>query len=512
MIEDSLKYKISANDKKIKSLFRLKQKTNKKLSKKKINSKQIISKININQKSKKKDLSNSKEKQKINSFIINKENHKNIINLELSPILKTNQNNKDNNKDKSISFMKPYFNNSKKTNIKIKYKELECFINKKHPNNNISNSVSNNTSSNISKNLPSKIRQKKYISNSLTNNEKKRKRNISKSKTDLSYFDAPTPSTSFTQRKNFSKSFDFNLTYERFIENETKKKERISKLKKRREKYEKKIYPHQPKINEKSKNLAKSITDDFLERLEKYKKEQIEKAKNLKKKILKNEEDKINKNNYLLIQKKINKKRMNNSFDKINNNKTITESVTKLFDWDKKRKEKLEKEIKKQALIEKNIHIPKINKSKIFFKKDKIIQKIFDRLYNNNKYIFEFKKELLTEESTPKFNSLLNKTNSQSNISYNLKKIISSRSDFNKNVKEEEIIKRNKCDTVNSNNTNNDNNNDDEIKITNNTDRIIFNNNINEASFSKEQNSKAKSLIVVIRKVKSQIDILNKNK
>ena len=189
----------------------------------------------------------------------------------------------------------------------------------------------------------------------------------------------------------------------------------------------------------------------------------------------------------------------------------------------KKEKEKLQKEIKKQALIEKNIHIPKINKSKnTIFKKDKIIQKIFDRLYNNNKYIFEFKKELLTEESTPKFNSLLNKTNSQPNISYNLKKIISSRSGFNnKKYKEEGIINENICDTDNYNNTINDNNNDDEIKIINNTDRMVFNNidnNINETSFSKEykedkeEKSKTKSLIVVIRKVKSQIDILNKKK
>ena len=501
MIEDSLKYKISANDKKVKSLFRLKQKTNKKLSQRK-NSKQKTSKINLNQKSKTKDLNISKENQNINSFIINKENHKNLINLELSPTLKA----------------KPYIKNTKKTNLKMKYKELECFINKKITNNNISNNVSKTIPNNIS----IKTKHKKYISKSLQNKGDQRKRNISKSKRDLSYFDGPTPSSSCSLRKNISKSFDFNLTYERFIENETKKKERISKLKKRRERFEKKIYPHQPKINQKSKNLTKYITDDFLVRLEKYKKEQIEKAKNLKKIILKNEEDKINKNNYLIIQKKLNKKRMNNSFDKINNNKSITESVNKLFDWDKKRKEKLQKEIKKQALIEKNIHIPKINKSKnTIFKKDKIIQKIFDRLYNNNKYIFEFKKELLTEESTPKFNSLLNKTNSQPNISYNLKKIISSRSGFNKKYKEEVIINENICDTDNYNNTINDNNNDDEIKIINNTDRMVFNNidnNINETSFSKEykedkeEKSKTKSLIVVIRKVKSQIDILNKKK
>ena len=51
MIEDSLKYKISANDKKVKSLFKLKQKIDKKLSQRK-NSKQKTLKNNLNQKSK----------------------------------------------------------------------------------------------------------------------------------------------------------------------------------------------------------------------------------------------------------------------------------------------------------------------------------------------------------------------------------------------------------------------------------------------------------------------------
>ena len=476
MIEESLKTKISANEQKIKSLFTLKQKANKRIQQK--NPTKNISKINLKNKEIKHKQNISKEKLKINSFISNKENQKNLINLELSPTLKTNSNininNKSiiNDKNKFETIIKPPTKNNKKKFIpNLKYKELERFIN-------IKNQKKSNSIQYIP---PEKPKKSKNTSKSLTlpnNKQEKIRRNFLKTKSHLSNID-------YTKR--FSKSFDFNLTYERFIENEIKKNERISKLKKRREKYEKKIYPHQPKINQKSKNLTKSITDDFLLRLEQYKKVQIEKEENLKQSILKNEEEKINKNNYL----KINRKRNNDSIEKIynNNNKAITESVNKLYDWDKKRKEKIENEIKKQDLIEKNRHIPNINKSKNknYFKKDKIVQKIFDRLYNKNKYMFEFKKEILTQQSTPKFQSLLNNNRSQVNISFNTS---------NNNLNEE---------------TNNDNNytsiNNEEDKVINNTDRIMFNNKKNE-NLAKEQ--KSKSLIVVIRKVKSQIDIINK--
>ena len=62
---------------------------------------------------------------------------------------------------------------------------------------------------------------------------------------------------------------------------------------KNEEKFENRIHPHQPRINQKSKNLTKSITDNFLARLEKYKKEQIEKEEELKQNILKDEKQNL---------------------------------------------------------------------------------------------------------------------------------------------------------------------------------------------------------------------------
>ena len=82
-------------------------------------------------------------------------------------------------------------------------------------------------------------------------------------------------------------------------------------------------------------------------RLEKYQKKQIEREELLRKSILKDEFEKINKSNFLIIQKRLKKKNTNVSMDKTYNNKTISESINKLLDWEKKRKEKIENEIKK---------------------------------------------------------------------------------------------------------------------------------------------------------------------
>ena len=487
VIDQSLKNKISANEQKLKSLFKLKKNINNKTISK-LNSSKNISKISKKSKNNTNlNISNGE----INSFRNNnKENQKNLINLELTPIVKTNitaNTSLNSNNNKYNSFIKPSLKNCKNNNnykpkIKMKYKELECFINVKQANNSIS----------------SKTKKVKNKSNSLSN---KTNRNMSKS--NLSNIDC-TSYSSFLQHKKSSKSFDFSLTYERFIENESKKKERISKIKKRREKFENRLYPHKPKINQKSKSLTKSITDDFLLRLEKYKKEQIEKEELLKRSILKDEEEKINKNNFLIIQKRLKKKRINDSVDKTYNNKTITECVNKLFDWEKKRKEKIENEIKKLDLIEKNSHVPKINKYKIDSKKNDL-RKIYDRLYNKNKYTFEFKKELLTQESTPKFRTLFNKAKTQSNISYNLKKIISSYSNNdNKNSNKEEKEK--------NNNSNLSINKKEEEIIKNNNTNIIINDNICKNNDEGNQKNKNKSIIVVIRKIKSQMNILTKNK
>lgn len=579
MIDQSLREKISENEERVKKLFKFKTGLNMKKSNK---IKNELRKPNIYTKSKINKLSKNASLKKINSFKENKENQKNYINLELTPIIKSNLNSNHSTitNSKLDSFIKPKENNpvvksycnkkslekENKYKSKFKYKELDSFINIKKSNN-INNS-NNNSKSNLmkldNKIISNKIKKIKNRANSISkkidneayiSNPKVIKSSLIK-KNSFYFNNMDTLSTSTSRiplphkkSSNSNKSFDFNLTYERFIENESKKKERISKIKKRREKFENKIYPHQPRINQKSKSITKSITDGFLTRLEKYQKKQIEREELLRKSILKEEFEKINKSNFLLIQKKLKKKNTNSSMDKTYINKTITESINKLFDWEKKRKEKIENEIKKQDLIEKNSHIPKINKSKNIPNEKDIIKRIFDRLYNTNKRIIGFKKEI-KEESTPKFTSKLSKTKSQPNIFYNLKKIISypneiqnqnekvnkkDKLNININIEEninniqiekfddiddDDIIIKNK-ETINDNKNgdiikkkvlNNEINNklNDDTKNKKKSEKKIFENelkNENSNLIKNEESYNQKNIIVVIRKNKSKLDI-----
>ena len=132
MIDQSLKEKISANDQKLKSLFNLKKNINNKTSNI-INPSKKKSKISLN------NITNLDiKKEKTNSSFVNisnKENQRNLINLDISRILNTNVNlnTKLINYEKFHSFIKPTKNIKEEKNDKkkpqIKLKGLECFIN-----------------------------------------------------------------------------------------------------------------------------------------------------------------------------------------------------------------------------------------------------------------------------------------------------------------------------------------------------------------------------------------------
>ena len=261
MIDESLREKISENEEKVKKFFKFKEGIKSKKSNK-INNE--VKKGNIYKKSKINKLPKNASLKKINSFKENKENQKNYINLELAPLIKSNLNSNNNSitYSKLDSYIKPkaknpvvksHYNNNKKSlekenkykpKIKIKYKELDSFINIKKSNNNSKAKITTSENSIIS----NKIKKIKNRANSICNSRERDVyiSNLKIMKSSLikknSFFnnniDILSTSTSripLNQKtsSNSNKSFDFNLTYERFIENESKKNEIISKIKKR---------------------------------------------------------------------------------------------------------------------------------------------------------------------------------------------------------------------------------------------------------------------------------------
>lgn len=214
--------------------------------------------------------------------------------------------------------------------------------------------------------------------------------------------------------------------YERFEENQRRKKEKIQKLKLIQEEKVLEQCSHQPIINKSNRNMGNIIKDDFFTRQKKFKERKKQKGEKLKEILLKNEQNKINQNNYLL--QKRNKKNLRiGSVDNLieNNNDSqiycitrtksqIENRINKLYEWDQRRKEKIER-IREEEKYEdeKNDHIPKIDKrssSLAHEKKNRNGEDIFERLSKEDKIIKE-KRKLIAQITSPTFipNSNINK-------------------------------------------------------------------------------------------------------
>ena len=216
-------------------------------------------------------------------------------------------------------------------------------------------------------------------------------------------------------------SFNLNNMLERFEENQNKKKEKIQKLIKEKEIKEKSQYTYMPEINKNTK-FNNKINDDFLTRQKKYNDIKNKNEKKLKEYILKNEQDKINKNSFILKRKNKDNSNVGNAL----NSSFISEisygarsmadidcSISRLFEWDNKRKEKLIKMQKEQSYeLEKNKHIPRINKKSRKMAMHSISNKkenIFDRLAKEDEMVKE-KKKILENLLSPTFKPNINLT------------------------------------------------------------------------------------------------------
>ena len=126
----------------------------------------------------------------------------------------------------------------------------------------------------------------------------------------------------------------------------------------------------------------------------------------LKEKLKKKEIDDINKNNILLTR---NKERNRN-----NRKKSMDEVIKEMYQWDEKRKEKLNNKIKnKEISIKKNLKDkPQIDKNSYLITVNRNPNKIFNRLYLDDVIKRQEKKKLLEYIYRPSFRPHLIKSKS----------------------------------------------------------------------------------------------------
>ena len=236
------------------------------------------------------------------SYLINKNEQNNLPNLTLTEI----------NSNNEIILNSISFQNNESTYIKNKFEKKNIVKNQKKYNINIhKNKYAKNNpliklgfnlnnftiTPNNTRKIDLKNKPKKKISK-----DKNKNNNINKY--NESYIKDKTLLENLNVINNSLKNqINLDDMFERFEEKEQKKQKKLENLKKQKEIKEKKIYTYKPEINKKSKNINKQIKEDFITRQRRYSYIKNKKEEELKKNILKNEQDKINKNNFLLQKK-----------------------------------------------------------------------------------------------------------------------------------------------------------------------------------------------------------------
>ena len=365
---------------------------------------------NIFKKSKRKRVCFSEDKIIINETI-------NITNINTPKASNKNQNKKiiKNNKTDGNAFYKRKFPIKKKLILyftpknKIKNNVYNFNNNKKLVNRNAYYNKAYQRSKNKSVNNSACMSPSNYFN--IKNRNKQRERLAIRNKPNITLKNKRPADYNSKKDQCLSpspKSINFQKMIGRFKNEENKKKDWNEKEKIKKEEEEKKSCLIIQKSNKKENYKTK---DGLLERQKKNDELKQQKEENLKILLSKKKEEEINKNNFLMQknkEKKLNingnKKLRNKSLEK-NKKEKINNSISKLYDWDMKRKEKLDMNMKNFEK-EKNKHIPTINKrsaSMAEIKKEKYREKnIFNRLSKVDPELAE-RKKLLKELYTPTF-------------------------------------------------------------------------------------------------------------
>ena len=209
----------------------------------------------------------------------------------------------------------------------------------------------------------------------------KKRNNSTQKRTNIKKFNNP-----------LNEDFDedqFSTTYNRFLEKEKKIKEKVLIMKKRIEEQENKKCSFKPVINEKSIELASKNKEDFYSRQKRLLEQKEKKNANMKKRLETKEKEQMKKKQPLLNKK--------------NREKSVEDTIHKLYEWDIKRKEKIDKKRKS-----KEIKLQNANKSKPKNRYNSM--KAVNRLYKADIAKRKEKKENLNKLHTPTFQPVLFET------------------------------------------------------------------------------------------------------
>ena len=435
---------------------------NKNIVGKKINEKTIIS-TEINKKDSQAnniDITPIKKENKINEKENNSSSSSNKINITTNisntNISNMNKNRINDKKDNSINYSKKNFNKINRIYIYSPSSEKRRNIKKKEQNNFLYD--------NIDQSLY-------YQYTTLFSNQKIR--NKSADKRPMHEY----KNFNDNKEKNNSRSKDinedmFSSIYKRFADEEKKQKEKLEKMKKNKEEQEKKKFLYKPQINKKSKEITSKNKEDFITRQKKLMEEKKKKDIILREKVKKKEKDEINKNNILLSHNHLSKNEKNK-----NKKKSIDETINKLFEWEDKRKEKINNKIKsKEYNMDKNIN----NKDnlninhKIKVKRNP--KKLINRLYKVDIAKRKERQEILNQIYTPSFQPFLFENNNSSQINKNKNKVKNkdknSNNNYGLNKKNPNIFS---SDCLITNNNNIEDTSSEEDKNNNNLDDLIRN-------------------------------------
>ena len=291
---------------------------------------------NNNKNKKHKDINRSIDNTEVNDRV---NIYQRMFEIKMDYLLKQDKNiNKTKPKKKMNKPHTYLIKNKNKQNSELIIKDKNEKTNKKNDKNEIKNKNSHNNNNKVNK-----------IDDNDSNKNNKEDDAIS-----------TKPKKSRMKRKNSlnlsssNNSTKFSQTYERFLEIQEKKKEKLNHLKKLNEEKEKKQCYFSPKINKKSESIKDNYYKRQQEKIEGQKKEK-EKPKY---KYREEEFDyKSFKNNSLIKQK-------NNNEKKHQKQKTseVSDRINKLYQWDNNRKQKIHE---RQKSVDELVHI--FNKKKLYF-------------------------------------------------------------------------------------------------------------------------------------------------